>query len=283
MFAQVGMVGDSQTGKTGLMARYVDRDFDPHYTETGGDSAITLAFLHQDTVPDCACGMSAVCFHEKKEKVAGCDIKLSIWDVGGQTREVEQVCENASCVLFVFDLSRPHTLNSVRRPEPRLLLPRTFLSRPSTPRAHPTLCEQIKDWHRKARAVNKHAFPILVGTKFDIFAQTNPQKAHEIAQEQLDVTNRARAFAKVMRAPLVFCSAALSINITKIFQIVVSQVFQLELTDSWAIDGISGNGEPILELSHIINAATGEEGDNDDNDEYGGGGEAGAGGAGAGE
>ena len=65
--------------------------------------------------------MSAVCFHEKKEKVAGCDIKLSIWDVGGQTREVEQVCENASCVLFVFDLSRPHTLNSVRRPKPALL------------------------------------------------------------------------------------------------------------------------------------------------------------------
>jgi len=130
-WVKVGMVGDSQTGKTGLMARYVDRDFDPHYTETG-----------------------AVCFHEKKEKIQNCDIKLSIWDVGGQAREVEQVCENASCILFVFDLSRPHTLNS------------------------------IKDWHRKARAVNKHAYPILVGCKFDIFASSNPQRSNEISQEQ---------------------------------------------------------------------------------------------------
>jgi len=63
-----------------------------------------------------------------------------------------------------------------------------------------------------------------------------------------------------MRAPLVFCSSALSINISKIFQIVVSQVFQLELKDSWAIDGISGNGEPILEPSHITNNAGDEEG-----------------------
>lgn len=109
-----------------------------------------------------------------------------------------------------------------------------------------------------------------MGTKFDIFAQTNPQKAHEIAQEQLDVTNRARAFAKVMRAPLLFCSAALSINITKIFQIVVSQVFQLELTDSWAIDGISGNGEPILELSHIINASTLSTREEEEEGTYGG-------------
>ena len=42
---QVGMVGDSQTGKTGLMARYVDRDFDPHYTETGGERESLLVLL----------------------------------------------------------------------------------------------------------------------------------------------------------------------------------------------------------------------------------------------
>ena len=39
---QVGMVGDSQTGKSGLVARYVDRDFDPHYTETNGVPSRTV-------------------------------------------------------------------------------------------------------------------------------------------------------------------------------------------------------------------------------------------------
>ena len=99
----------------------------------------------------------------------------------------------------------------------------------------------------------QHAYPILVGTKFDIFAESNPKKEYdEIAQEQLDVTNRARAFAKAMDAPLVFCSARLSINITKIFQIVVSHVFQLDLKEAWAIDGISANGDPILELNPSV-------------------------------
>ena len=41
----------------------------------------------------------------------------------------------------------------------------------------------------------QHAFPILVGTKFDIVAQSNPEKAHEIAQEQTDITNRVAPHA----------------------------------------------------------------------------------------
>lgn len=40
-----------------------------------------------------------------------------------------------------------------------------------------------------------------------------------------DITKQARKFAKAMKAPLIFCSSSHSINIKKIFQLIISKEF----------------------------------------------------------
>ncbi|KAG0312824.1 septum-promoting GTP-binding protein 1, partial [Dissophora globulifera] len=55
----------------------------------------------------------------------------------------------------------------------------------------------------------------------------------------------ARKFAKAMKAPLIFCSTSHSINVQKIFKIVLSKAFDLKCT----IPEISEPGAPILEYA----------------------------------
>jgi GTP-binding protein of the ras superfamily involved in termination of M-phase len=90
------------------------------------------------------------------------------------------VCNDAVAILFMFDLTRKTTLNSV------------------------------KEWYRQARGFNKAsrwpgtgliadaqtAIPVLIGTKYDTFAGF-PR------EEQEEITKQAKRFSKAMHAPLV--------------------------------------------------------------------------------
>ena len=78
-----------------------------------------------------------------------------------------------------------------------------------------------------------HAF--LVGTKYDIYAQLPPEEIEEIDK-------LARKYAKAMKAPLIFSSASHSINVQKMFKIVLAKVFDLKST----VAEISTMGEPLL-------------------------------------
>jgi len=183
---KVGMVGDSQIGKTSLMVKYVEGTFDEDYIQTLG-----------------------VNFMEKTISIRGTEITFSIWDLGGQREFVNMlpsVCNDAVVILFMFDFSRKSTLNS------------------------------IKEWYRQAKGFNKTAIPFLIGTKYDHFANLP-------AEEQEEITKQARKFAKAMKAPLIFCSTSHSINVQKIFKIVLSKAFDLNCT----IPKITKVGEPILE------------------------------------
>jgi len=120
------------------------------------------------------------------------------------------VCNEAAAILFMFDLSRQPTLNS------------------------------IKDWYRQVRGFNKTAIAVLIGTKYDIFAKTD-------AEYQAEVTKMARRFAKSMKAPLIFCSSSYSINVKKIFKVVLSRAFELKCT----VPENHNLGEPLLEYSHL--------------------------------
>ncbi|PLW10069.1 hypothetical protein PCANC_25358 [Puccinia coronata f. sp. avenae] len=182
---KVGMVGDSQIGKTSLMVKYVEGSFDEDYIQTLG-----------------------VNFMEKTISIRNTEITFSIWDLGGQREFVNMlplVCNDAVAILFMFDLSRKSTLNS------------------------------IKEWYRQARGFNKTAIPFLIGTKYDHFAAFSKD-------EQEEITRQSRRFAKAMRAPLIFCSTSHSINVQKIFKIVLSKAFDLKCT----IPEITGSGEPLL-------------------------------------
>uniref|UniRef100_A0A6B2LJC3 Septum-promoting GTP-binding protein 1 n=1 Tax=Arcella intermedia TaxID=1963864 RepID=A0A6B2LJC3_9EUKA len=186
---KVGMVGDASVGKTSLMVKYIENSFNEDYINTLG-----------------------VNFMEKTVKVKGSEITFSVWDLGGAREFVNLlplVCNEASAILFMFDLSRQPTLNSIR------------------------------DWYRQARGFNQSAMAVLIGTKFDIFAKQDQEYQNE-------VLTMARKFAKSMHAPLVFCSAAYSINIKKIFKIVLAKAFDLKCN----VPEITQPGEPIIEYQN---------------------------------
>ena len=134
------------------------------------------------------------------------------------------VCNDAVAILFMFDLSRKSTLNSV------------------------------KEWYRQARGFNKvgteichsvdnfadtlhsqTAIPFLIGTKFDLYSTLPPQT-------QAATHSQALKFARAMKAPLIFTSTLHSINVQKIFKIVLAKAFDLKCT----IGEISGVGEPVV-------------------------------------
>ncbi|RHY04888.1 hypothetical protein DYB28_010517 [Aphanomyces astaci] len=60
---------------------------------------------------------------------------------------------------------------------------------------------------------------------------------------QVRAINKARKFAKAMKAPLIFTSASHAVNVQKVFKIVLSKVFDLKCT----IPLIQNVGDPILE------------------------------------
>ncbi|OJJ88381.1 Spg1/Tem1 GTP-binding protein [Aspergillus glaucus CBS 516.65] len=182
---KVGMVGDAQIGKTSLMVKYVEGSWDEDYIQTLG-----------------------VNFMEKTISIRNTEITFSIWDLGGQREFVNMlplVCNDAVAILFMFDLTRKSTLNS------------------------------IKEWYRQGRGFNKTAIPFLVGTKYDHFVNF-PR------EDQEEISIQAKRFAKAMKASLIFSSTSHSINVQKIFKIVLSKAFDLKCT----IPEIENVGEPLL-------------------------------------
>ncbi|KAH3745357.1 small GTPase [Pelomyxa schiedti] len=167
------MVGDSQIGKSSLMVKYVNGTFNEDFIQTLG-----------------------VDFMEKTVTLRNNDITFSIWDLGGQKEFVSMLplaCNDAVAILFMFDLSRKSTLNSV------------------------------KEWYRQARGFNKTAFPFLIGTKWDLFVTLPPE-------DQEEITKQAKKFAQAMKSPLIYCSASRGININSIFKVVLSKAFELSCT-----------------------------------------------------
>merc|ERR1712013_194666 len=79
----------------------------------------------------------------------------------------------------------------------------------------------VKRWYKEARKENKMFMPFLIGTKFDLFEELEEHNKTEI-------TKNARKFARKMHAPLIYCSSAQSINVKKIFQVIIGKVFNLK-------------------------------------------------------
>lgn len=150
-------------------------------------------------------------FMEKTITLRNTEITFSIWDLGGQREFLSMlplVCNDAVAIFFMFDLSRKNTLNS------------------------------IKEWYRQVRGLNRTAHAFLVGTKYDLYTSMP-------AEEQREIDKQARKFAKAMHAPLIFTSASHSINVQKMFKVVLSKVFDLRCN----LEEITGAGEPLLLFS----------------------------------
>jgi GTPase SAR1 family protein len=106
---------------------------------------------------------------EKTISIRNTEITFSIWDLGGQREFVNMlplVCNDAVAILFMFDLTRKSTLNS------------------------------IKEWYRQGRGFNKTAIPFLVGTKYDTFVNFPIDEQEEISNQVclepcFDLSNRS--------------------------------------------------------------------------------------------
>uniref|UniRef100_A0A453BDP2 Septum-promoting GTP-binding protein 1 n=1 Tax=Aegilops tauschii subsp. strangulata TaxID=200361 RepID=A0A453BDP2_AEGTS len=88
--------------------------------------------------------MTGLNLMDKTLAVRGARLAFNIWDVAGDSQSADHVpiaCKDAVAILFMFDLTSRCTLNNVT------------------------------DWYERARKWNKTAIPILIGTKFDDFAQ----------------------------------------------------------------------------------------------------------------
>ena len=91
---QVGLVGDAQVGKTSLMVKYVQNIYDKEYTQTLG-----------------------VNFLKRKVSIRSTDIIFSIMDLGGQREFINMLpiaTVGSSVIIFLFDLTRPDTLSSIK-------------------------------------------------------------------------------------------------------------------------------------------------------------------------
>jgi len=148
-------------------------------------------------------------FMEKTISLKNVNVTFSLWDLGGQKEYRELlplVCAEARVLLFVFDLTKKNSLVAV------------------------------KQWYKAARQENKHAVAFLIGSKYDAFDTLD-------SNYKADITKHARKFAKAMKAPLIYCSACKGINVSKIFQIIISKVFNVEPR----VKELSGENEPVIE------------------------------------
>jgi GTP-binding protein of the ras superfamily involved in termination of M-phase len=153
---------------------------------------------------------------EKTISIRNTEITFSIWDLGGQREFVNMlplVCNDAVAILFMFDLTRKSTLNS------------------------------IKEWYRQGRGFNKTAIPFLVGTKYDTFVNFPIDEQEEISNQvccrllATSLTAQAKKFAKAMKASLIFSSTSHGINVQK-----VGPLFLLYLTNGLDLQNRSVQG-----------------------------------------
>lgn len=146
------------------------------------------AQIYTNTIASLTVALTGVNFMEKTISIRNTEITFSIWDLGGQREFVNMlplVCNDAVAILFMFDLTRKSTLNS------------------------------IKEWYRQGRGFNKTAIPFLVGTKYDHFVNFPKEEQEEISMQ-------AKRFAKAMKASLIFSSTSHSINVQKVRRALLS-------------------------------------------------------------
>jgi len=145
---------------------------------------------------------------EKTVELKNTSITFNVFDLGGDEQFLSMlpmVCNDAVAIMFVFDLTRIATLKNLR------------------------------NWYTQARVLNKTAHTFLIGTKYDAFAEMK-------AEDKDEVTKQAIKVAGAMKAPLVFCSAAVGINVQAIFKIIISKVFNVKVN----VKQFLKVGEPII-------------------------------------
>ncbi|OBA26219.1 small GTPase [Hanseniaspora valbyensis NRRL Y-1626] len=208
------------------MNKYIDKDLVPKTTfklKVGiiGDAQVgktTLMCKYVNSAFDDEYIQTLGIHHlQKKETLKYSNILFTINDLGGQREFINMlpiVSEGAVAIIYLFDLTQPESLNS------------------------------IKEWYRQAKGLNEKAISILVGTKYDLFLDLDPEY-------QTNISQIATLYSEAMNAPLIFASTAASINVKIIFKVIVAKAFGLDL----AVPEITQIGDPLLiykKLGNVI-------------------------------
>lgn len=94
IIVKIGLLGNAEAGKTSLMVRYVEGEYNHSYIQTLG-----------------------VNFMEKTISLQNNPVLLSIWDLGGEAEfknMLPLVCDGALIFLYIFDLTSKTSLASVK-------------------------------------------------------------------------------------------------------------------------------------------------------------------------
>jgi len=90
---KIVIIGDATTGKTNIIKKYAENDFNKEYTTTMG-----------------------VLFFQKLVDINGKKIHLDIWDTSGQERFkslLKIYAKDANCLLFVYDITNKLTFDHI--------------------------------------------------------------------------------------------------------------------------------------------------------------------------
>merc|ERR1711916_45153 len=148
---------------------------------------------------------SGIDFSEKIIPIKAKKIKMQIWDVSGTAIDlIPPTADNASAILLVYDLNLPFTLR------------------------------RIEEYHKESLKCNSKNF-FLVGCKYDMFIKQNKEFIRRMTQLSIRVSNK-------FKKPLIFCSSKKSINIKKLFKVVICQYFGVDSR----LEERTTPGEPVL-------------------------------------
>eukprot|EP00475_Leptophrys_vorax_P014926 TRINITY_DN21185_c0_g1_i2.p3 TRINITY_DN21185_c0_g1~~TRINITY_DN21185_c0_g1_i2.p3 ORF type:complete len:134 (-),score=55.42 TRINITY_DN21185_c0_g1_i2:75-476(-) len=128
------------------------------------------------------------------------------------------VANDAEALLFIFDLNRKQTLIGV------------------------------KEWYKQARQHNSTAPVFLVGTKFDLFANSDSETIQTM-------TKLAKKYAKAIKSPLIFVSSKAAINVNKLFKVILGRLLDTDV----GVEEMQAAGEPILMYKDRYENATKDE------------------------
>ena len=150
-------------------------------------------------------------FIERQITVKNTPVNLVLWTFGKGKNCMDMlkiICEGAHVVMLAFDLADNVSLKSLR------------------------------DIYKAAYQLNHDAKYFLVGTKFDLYFELPDN-------EKKSITEYAKKFAEAIEAEaLIYCSEAKSINIKKLFQLMIGSAFGL----TPKCDQIDDYNKPILIL-----------------------------------
>lgn len=187
---RVCMLGRKGVGMNSLVHRYVYNEFD---TRARGGALLSKIDMGIATLANRKSMKISICSFLKNHIEENLFVSQII-RLGGYGVKLHDILPFAECILFVFDLTDKSTLFA-------------------------TL-----ELFRMARTQNQSFVPLLVGTKYDLFADKSNG-------DKVDMAWRVWTIVKAMNAPLIYTSAKNGDNVKNVFRMIMHKSLDVPSDD----------------------------------------------------